>query len=182
MNNNMKWIKAGTKLFAEHGNNGLKVELIAREVGISKSSFYHYFADMEIFVDRMLDHHINQYKIIAEKESQCKRLDPEIFRILIEFKNDLLFNRQLRVNRNDSRFAICLEKVNSIVGPTFMQVWKSDLNLTLPSSLLEKLFPFVREAFYLRIDKDVLNEEWLPNYFSSVKDTLIGLASSAKTA
>lgn len=182
MNNRIKWIKAGTKLFAEHGINGLKAELIAKEVGTSKSSFYHYFADMEIFVDRLLEHHLSQYKIISEKESRCKSLNPEIYTILIEYKTDLLFNRQLRIHKYDSRFANCLAKTNSIAGPVFMQVWKNDLNFNLPPVILDKLFSLVRESFYLQIDKDVLNEEWLPNYFSSVKDTLTGIASAVKAA
>ncbi len=182
MNNSIKWIKAGTKLFAEQGINGLKVELIAKVVGTSKSSFYHYFADMEIFVDKMLEHHLDQYKIISIKESQCKILNPEIYKILIEHKTDLLFNRQLRIHRYDTRFANCLEKTNSIAGPVFMQVWKNDLNFALPPNLLQKLFSIVRESFYLQIDKDVLNEEWLPGYFSTVKDTLTGIAAAVKAA
>lgn len=182
MNNSIKWIKAGTKLFAEQGMNGLKVKLIAKAVGTSKSSFYHYFADMEIFVDQMLEHHVNQYKIISKKESHCKRLNPEVYKILIEYKTDLLFNRQLRVYKSDARFANCLEKTNSIAGPVFMQVWKNDLNFNLPPNLLQKIFSIVRESFYLQIDKDVLNEEWLPNYFSTVKDTLAGIAAAVRCA
>jgi AcrR family transcriptional regulator len=182
MSDTIKWIKAGYKLFAENGINGLKVELVAKEVGISKSSFYHHFTDMELFIDRLLEHHINQYKIISKREYECKSLNPDLIKIFIEFKTDLLFNRQLRVNRNDKRFAGCLKKTDLIVGPSIMRVLKKELDPDLSQKLFDKLFPLVREAFYLQIDINALNEEWLPAYFSSVKDIVIGLGSVAKSA
>ncbi len=43
------WIKTGYEIFALSGENGLKIEVLAKKVGISKSSFYHHFADLEIF-------------------------------------------------------------------------------------------------------------------------------------
>lgn len=180
LNSELKWIKAGTKLFAENGVNGLKVELIAKEVGISKSSFYHHFADVELFIDRLLEYHITQYKIISEKEYQCKRLKPELIKILIECKTDLLFNRQLRVNRSDKRFSTCLEKTSLIAGPAFIQAWKNDLELSIPSHLIDKLFTVIREAFYLQINKHNMTEAWIFNYFTSVKDLFAGLAATAK--
>jgi hypothetical protein len=130
----------------------------------------------------LLEHHISQYKIISEKEYECKCLNPDLIKIFIEFKTDLLFNRQLRVNRNDKRFARCLKKTDLIVGPSVIQILKKDLDPHLSQKLFDKLFPLVREAFYLQIDVNTLNEEWLPTYFSSVKDTVIGLSSAAKSA
>jgi AcrR family transcriptional regulator len=51
MHNDKKdtWIQAGYALFAEQGPSALKIEVLAKMVGISKSSFYHYFADLEVF-------------------------------------------------------------------------------------------------------------------------------------
>ncbi|MFZ4399682.1 MAG: TetR/AcrR family transcriptional regulator, partial [Bacteroidales bacterium] len=40
------WIIKGYETFAFFGENGLKVEQLAKSVGISKSSFYHHFADL----------------------------------------------------------------------------------------------------------------------------------------
>jgi len=45
------WIKAGYETFALTGLSSLKIEPLAKKVGKNKSSFYHYFADIELFVD-----------------------------------------------------------------------------------------------------------------------------------
>ena len=45
------WIVKGYELFAIYGFKGLKVETISREVGKKKSSFYHYFVDMDNFMN-----------------------------------------------------------------------------------------------------------------------------------
>ena len=45
------WIKKGYEIFAISGQNGLKIEPLAKTVGKSKSSFYHHFTDLELFTD-----------------------------------------------------------------------------------------------------------------------------------
>lgn len=87
------WIKTGYEMFAFTGSGRLKIEPLAQRVGISKSSFYHHFADMEIFVDFLLKHHIKQSYAIADKERKAKNINPELVNILVEHKIDLLFNR-----------------------------------------------------------------------------------------
>ncbi len=43
------WIIKGYETFALFGEKVLKIEKLAKDVGISKSSFYHHFADLDIF-------------------------------------------------------------------------------------------------------------------------------------
>ena len=45
------WLEVGYAIFSNEGPKGLKIEVLAREVGKSKSSFYHCFADLDIFID-----------------------------------------------------------------------------------------------------------------------------------
>ena len=47
--NELIWIKTGYEVFATSGSGNLRIESLAQKVGISKSSFYHYFADIEVF-------------------------------------------------------------------------------------------------------------------------------------
>ncbi|MEM7514864.1 MAG: TetR/AcrR family transcriptional regulator, partial [Bacteroidota bacterium] len=51
------WLKAGYDIFSQEGPGGLKVERLARIVGKSKSSFYHHFADLEIYTSFLLEYH-----------------------------------------------------------------------------------------------------------------------------
>jgi AcrR family transcriptional regulator len=106
------WIKTGYEIFARSGVNGLKIESLAKKVGISKSSFYHHFGDLEIFIEDLLNYHIQQSHLIANKENNAKTIDPDLIDILVEHKADLLFNRQLRINREEKRFFEVLNKSN----------------------------------------------------------------------
>lgn len=98
------WIKAGYEIFAISGDIALKVETLAKKLKISKSSFYHHFAEMEIFIDHLLDYHLSQSAVISEKENNAQKIDPDLIAILVEHKIDLLFNRQLRIKQEVSPY------------------------------------------------------------------------------
>lgn len=163
------WIKTGYEIFAFKGQSGLKIEPIAKRVGKSKSSFYHHFADLELFIDFLLKHHIQQSYIIAEKEQKANNITPELIDILVEHKTDLLFNRQLKINQNIQSFADTLMLSNKIVGDSFVKVWVKDLSLQLTQKQIEGIFTLALENFFLQINTDNLNHQWLSAYFTNLK-------------
>jgi AcrR family transcriptional regulator len=167
--NKETWIKTGYEIFALSGQGGLKIEPIAKKVGKSKSSFYHYFADLELFIEHLLNHHIDQSYIIADKEQRATNIDPELINILVEHRVDLLFNRQLRINQNIKTFSDSLNKSNKIVGDAFVKVWVKDLSLQLTQKQMEGIFTLALENFYLQINADNLNYKWLSAYFDNLK-------------
>jgi AcrR family transcriptional regulator len=163
------WIKTGYETVAELGFGGLKIEILAKKVGISKSSFYHHFADLDLFVECLLKYHIEQAHIIAPKEQNAKTIDPELIEIILEYKIDLLFNRQLRINQDNERYAETLNTFNQIIGNAFVMVWLKDLNLQLSPQKLAAIFELALENFYLQINKENLNPQWLSTYFDNLK-------------
>ncbi len=163
------WIKSGYETFAVLGEIGLKIEPLAKKVGKNKSSFYHYFADLSIFIDELLAYHIEQSKVIAQKEQAAKNIDPALINIIVEHKIDILFNRQLRINSEQKRFQIILDKSNEIVGNAFVMLWVRDLDLRLNQNQLESIFELALENFYLQVNLKNLNHEWLFNYFTNLK-------------
>ena len=94
------WLEVGYTIFSNEGPNGLKVEVLAREVGKSKSSFYHCFADLDIFVDELLCFHVVKSTEIFNRVKLCENVVPDVFEVLYDFKEDAFFNRQLRINRH----------------------------------------------------------------------------------
>ena len=50
------FLNAGIKRFAERGIDGIKVDEICDEVGVAKSSFYHYFGGKNGFVEKLFDY------------------------------------------------------------------------------------------------------------------------------
>lgn len=167
------WIETGYKLFASSGLQGIKVEPLAKKVGISKSSFYHHFADMDIFIDYLLKHHLTQAYLLAEKEKACNTINPELINVLLAHKTDLFFNRQLRVHRDKEVFNKTLIQANQAVGYYFVDVWVKTLNLKINQQQLEGIFELAIENFYLQITPETLTFEWLAAYFNNLNRIII---------
>jgi AcrR family transcriptional regulator len=163
------WIIAGYETFALQGHGHLKVESLARQVGISKSSFYHHFVDLDCFVDDLLRHHLKQSAIIAEKERAVVNIDPELITVLLEHKIDLLFNRQLRIHKNNKSFETILVQSNLVIGESFKPVWIKELNLPLTKNKIDNLFDLALDNFFLQVNIDNLHYNWLSQYFSNLK-------------
>jgi AcrR family transcriptional regulator len=168
-NNKHPWILVGYNMFSEEGPRGLKVEVIARKVGKSKSSFYHHFADMEVFTEALLNYHLERAIVISEMEKRCKNVVPDLLNVLIEVKEDLLFNRQLRINRQNPAFKICFEKSSKEVGEAILGIWAEMLGLSENSHLAQIVLNLSLENFYLQITEDTLTYEWLINYVDDLK-------------
>lgn len=163
------WILCGYDTFAKEGPKGLKIEVIARAVNKNKSSFYHHFADLEIFIDILLNYHIERAKIISDQETFCKKVVPDLLNVLLDFKTDLLFNRQLRINRTNNQFKNCFEKSSKIVGESILDIWAEMLELTDNSNLARIVLNLSIENFYLQITEETLTYEWLENYMKELK-------------
>lgn len=172
------WVMKGYETFALLGEKGLVIEQLSKEVGISKSSFYHHFADLEIFIDTLLLYHLERAAIIAEKERKATRIKPDLIHILLEHKTDLLFNRQLRIKANNSNFNAILIKSTRIIGNDFIKLWANDAKISLTAMQLEGLFELAMQNFFLQINHDNLNKEWLEQYF----DNLNRIAQNFDTA
>jgi AcrR family transcriptional regulator len=166
----LPWILAGYHLFASEGPKGLKVEVIARQVNKSKSSFYHHFADLEVFTEILLNHHLERAKRIAERERLCKNVIPDLLNLLLEIKQDLLFNRQLRINRNISQFKQCFEKSSTEVGEAILGIWAEALGLRDNSNLARIVLKLSLENFYLQITAETLTYKWLLNYVNELQN------------
>ncbi len=162
------WIQKGYQIFAYEGPNGLRVERLSREIGKNKSSFYHHFADLEIFTGILLRHHLDQVKVVADKEAHCGSLK-DLVDVLTEHKVDLLFSRQLRIHRENAEFKACFVKTNEITVPAIIRVWSDIIELKDNSHLAGLVLQLSIENFFLQITDETLNRSWLHNYFDSIR-------------
>lgn len=163
------WILKGYEKFALYGEASLKIEQLAKEVGISKSSFYHLFADMEIFVAELFKYHLNNSKIIADKERLASTIKPELINILLQHKIDLLFNRQLRINSTLQNYKDTLLKSNQYIGNDFVMLWLKDTKLNFTTQQAATLLELALENFFLQINQENLNYEWLVLFFENLE-------------
>lgn len=163
------WIKTGYEMFAISGHKELKVEVLAKKLGISKSSFYYHFAEMDIFIEHLFDYHLTQSKVIAQKETAAEKIDPDLIDILVEHKIDLLFNRQLRINQHMEWHKTILARANEITGKAHLKLFAKGLQLKITSKQLEGLLELALENFFLQINQDNLNHAWLRAYFDNFR-------------
>jgi len=50
------WIKAGRDQFAKHGLKGINIDDLSKNIGISRTSFYHFFKTKNQFLHEMADY------------------------------------------------------------------------------------------------------------------------------
>ncbi|MEL6675328.1 MAG: TetR/AcrR family transcriptional regulator [Bacteroidota bacterium] len=174
------WIDAGYQLFAKQGPPGLKVEVLAREVGKSKSSFYHHFADLEVFTEFLLQYHLEQTALIYEKERACRKVVPELLYVLLEAKTDLLFNRQLRIHRHIPAFQRCFEKTSQEAATSIQDIWAAELGLAENTRLGVMVLQLTLENFYLQITPETLTYDWLVHYVTELKAMVQAFAQHEK--
>jgi AcrR family transcriptional regulator len=85
----------GYKIFADEGPEGIQVERLARMLGVSKSSFYHFFVDKEIFVSELIKLHLKHAQRYVAEIKKLDNFDPEFIDLLVAGKEIILFHRQL---------------------------------------------------------------------------------------
>jgi AcrR family transcriptional regulator len=56
INTREDWIRAGLELLKSDGHRSIKVEAMARKLGVSKGGFYGYFLNRDSFLQAMLDY------------------------------------------------------------------------------------------------------------------------------
>jgi len=175
--NNRIWIETAYDAFAQQGPNGLKIESIARVIGKSKSSFYHHFADLELFTDVLLGYHLDRAKNIALRMQRCDRMDPDMLELLVDVKTDILFHRQLRIHRNVQIFRQCFEKAHAPIEEALLGVWSKALDLGGRERLARIMLNLAVENFYLRVTAESLSREWLLHYISEIRAMVAAMSS-----
>lgn len=174
------WIESGYRFFAFEGPGGLKIERISKEVGKNKSSFYHLFGNLELYTQRLLAFHFSQAKIIADKESTAKN-EKELINVIMDHRIDLLFNKQLRVHRENRDFENCFNQINQISIPAILPLWKKIIGISENTSLAQMVLTLSLENFYLQITDETLNESWLATYFATIREMIFQFKQVEKT-
>lgn len=166
------WLEQGYLAFAMAGKGGLKIEVLAQQVGISKSSFYHHFADVDAFMEQLLAMHTLRATVLAGKERNADSIDPALIEILVEHKTDLLFSRQLKVHPNEPSYQKVLQQTQQLIGTDFVKLWARELQWKGPMQQLEVLFALALENFYLQMSAETLQPQWLRDYFAQLASML----------
>lgn len=84
--------------------------------------------------------------------------------VVLDLKTDLLFNRQLRIYRNNPEFRKCFERANGIVEEGFMGIWAEAFGLQDRPRSAHNLMKMTIDNFYLRITEENISRDWLLSF------------------
>lgn len=62
-----QWLSTALQLFAKTGEGGLRVEVLARSLNVSKSGFYFHFKDRDDFLQQLLAYWAHEYTEVITK-------------------------------------------------------------------------------------------------------------------
>lgn len=71
-----QWLKTALDRFAKTGEEGLRVEVLARELGIAKSGFYWHFKDRDDFLKQLLAYWSHEYTEVVTKNPLLLMAEP----------------------------------------------------------------------------------------------------------
>ena len=174
-----EWIGQGYKIVAQNGFNSLSIEVLSRIVGKNKSSFYHYFGNLEMFRKALLEHHITSTQQFANAAAKCANLKPEVLNLMIELKDDLFFHKQLRINRTEAAYKACFERSYDLFQKAIFDKWANYLGLSQQTFLAATILNLASENFLLRITYDSFSYEWLESYLSEFSNMMKNINNSS---
>jgi AcrR family transcriptional regulator len=170
-----KWILIGYQVFAKDGPRGLKIERLAKLLNTSRSSFYHHFSDLNIFTTALFDYHLQRSELMCEAAMACQSMNPDFINSILAFKEDILFNRQLRIHRHLPNYNNYIEQSHTPIEKAFLNIWAKELNLESNITAAQMLLKLVTENFYMRISEDNLRFDWLENYLNEIVQMTKGI-------
>jgi len=153
------WIEKGYEHFALFGPENLSVNKLSKELVSSRASFYHYFGDVDVFIEELLDKHwqIGQDFNFAGIEN-CKRLFPDLYKLVEKYPIPLQFTRQLFLNRHIPAFNYMFNKMYSSHSHSFiLTLFAEQYSLHQSKEIIENLWITVGDSWYSRLDTNNLS-------------------------
>lgn len=94
------WVNAGIDLLVEGGVAAVSIDRIAKDLGVTRGSFYHHFKDRETLLTEMLEYWVQKWTYRIFEEITLLDLDPATTLItlikMIRGKNAALYEATFR--------------------------------------------------------------------------------------
>lgn len=172
LTNKEKWILTGYEFFGEIGPEALNVEKLSNIVGLSRSSFYHYFGDIEVFESHLLNYHISRYEYFRDLIKDYDKFEMLFEDEVMQHKTELAFQRQLLVNVSVPKYNECSLKARTFTEEKTYQLWSEFSELKGDSDEQWILFRAIRDFYYIHYGQNGDKNEK-----SNPKDVLVLLHS-----
>lgn len=172
-----KWIVTGYELFAEEGPKDIRVERLARILDLNKSSFYHFFGDLDYFFQQMVAYHHAQVELYLADVRKCRNFDPDFLHTLVHHKVPVLAHMQLVLNRHVPLFFDAYKQVNVKADRVILPLWSVFIGIPEQPELALQYFEQVRDMFYSRISNNTLNYEFLHALVHEAREIVLKMSN-----
>lgn len=169
------WIDKGYELFTHSGPNGIKVETLARKIHVSKSSFYHHFGDQESFLELLLEEHYHITERFGADAKRCKVFAPDFIHLMIKYKSAILFQRQLRIHRENLDFQLAYQRAADSVNREMIGIWAKHMEISSDMNLAKSIYTVIEDSFYERVREKTFNIEWIYGFLHENESVIHGL-------
>lgn len=175
-----KWIEKGYEHFALYGPNNLSVNKLSKEVGSARASFYHHFGDLDIFIEELLALHWQlSHQFSSDGIGSCKRLFPDLYKLLEQYPIPLQFNRQLFFNRHIPAYNYLFLKMYTTHSHSFiLNLFVKQFSLNQPNEIIHNLWVTVGESWYSRLDVNDLSAEKMQQLAEEIMNSVLKFMSS----
>ena len=147
--NRQKWIDTGYKLFGEIGTQSLNVKKLSSLVGLNRSSFYHYFKDLERFEEALFDRHLERFELLGEIIKDFEDFEQLFNDEVFEHKDALAFQRQLLINQSSARYKDCSERVRQFTEAKTFELWTAVNKSEKTDKEQWDVFRAIRDFYYI---------------------------------
>jgi AcrR family transcriptional regulator len=171
-NSKEKWIEAGYELFAREGLKEVRIERLARDLDLNKSSFYHFFGDIDHFFENIIEHHKDCAERYIMEIGNCRKFDPDYLQVMVKYRQNFRMHWQLLKNRNKPGFFLTYESINKKVDNKVEPLWVAFMDMQNMPALAMKYFQFVRGRFYASIDIEKMDYESLHSVSIEARDLI----------
>ena len=169
------WVDIGYKSFAQSGPQGIKVEVLAKKSGVSKSSFYYYFGDQESFLEILLDEHHYKAEKLAAEAKQCRTFVPAFVDVVMKYKSVVQFQRHLRINRENLHFQLAYQRAGDLVRREILNVWAEFIGVAPDMNMAGSLYVVTADLFFERVREGTFHPEWIKELISEMQSIVQGL-------
>ena len=155
-----KWIETGYRHFIEYGPKELKITNIAHDAGVSRTTFYHFFTDLDDFIDHLLGHHRELAKVFHAELKKAKTYT-DLFKIMASepYLTGILFHRQLLLHKDNPYFYQTYQALNKIGNEIVFPLWAVYYGYEGNSLVGKKIHLMLLDIWYLNIQKSDFNQE-----------------------
>lgn len=172
-----KWIESAYSEFSAFGPD-FSLKALAEKSKLPRASLYYHFDSKESLVEAVIFHHREMIeKYILELQKRVKTLIPDLYQVMFDHREGILFHRQLLLHQEKNGFHQIYKSANdralSILLPQIKQLFGS---VGTDEDFIQ-FYHTLTDAWYIRIDPNNFTVENLIAIALEIMENTLGLFS-----